>query len=80
MNYSEIVSEDTNKWVKKLMENFSLRICGIDVFVKDSINNPKSFCIIEINHDPNLVGIYELGHQDKTMQIWNEVLEKYFKQ
>ena len=79
-NYTEKISEQTKNWVHKLTNFLQLRICGIDVFVKDSINNPESFIIIEINQNPNLSGIYEAGYQKKALEIWKEVLDKYFKE
>jgi len=77
-NYTEIVSKETKKWIKKLMKDLSLRVCGIDVFIKNSKNNPNEFIIIEINHNPNLTGIYELGYKEKALQIWGKILNKYF--
>lgn len=76
--YSELASEKTKEWIKQLMKDFSLRVCGIDVFVQNSIDEPDGFTVIEINHNPNLTGIYELGHKEKVMQIWKKVLERYF--
>ncbi len=77
-NYKEEVSYETMKWVQQLMKDLQLRVCGIDVFVSDSINNPKSFTIIEINHNPSLEGIYNLGYQKKVFSIWKKILQKYF--
>ncbi len=78
INYSEEVSNETKKWVKNLTETLQIRICGIDVFVEDSINNPDSFTVIEVNHNPNLTGIYEYGKKEKVFSIWKEILNKYF--
>jgi cyanophycin synthetase len=77
-NYSKTVSAETSKWVKSIMKDMSLRVCGIDVFVEKSIDDPKGFIVIEINHNPNFSGIYELGHKDEVLKIWGEILEKHF--
>ncbi len=77
-NYSEEVSDETKLWVKTLMKDLSLRVSGIDVFVETSINEPNGFTIIEINHNPNLSGIYNLGHKEKVMTIWGKILSAYF--
>ena len=79
-DYSEIVSKETCEWVKKLMQDLSLRICGIDVFVKKSIDNPDGFIIIEINGSPSLSWIYKLGHQNKALGIWEKILKKFFEE
>lgn len=78
-NYSEQVSGKTQKWVKQIMKDLGLRICGIDVFVEKSIDDPNSFIIIEVNASPGLAGIYELGKKEKVMEIWGKVFKKFFE-
>ena len=77
-NYSEDVSDKTRDWVRRLLKDISLRVSGVDIFSSKSIDDPDGFTIIEINSSPSLVGIYELGHKETVLNIWKEILKKYF--
>ncbi|MDA3840588.1 MAG: hypothetical protein PF572_05885 [Patescibacteria group bacterium] len=78
-NYKKVVPTQINKWVSGLMKVFSLKVCGIDIFVDGDSDFPDNFIVIEVNPNPGLSGIYREGYKDDTMEIWRIVLEKYFK-
>jgi D-alanine-D-alanine ligase-like ATP-grasp enzyme len=77
-DYKKRVSKEVEKWVFELMKIFSLRICGIDIFVDGSINNPNDFIVIEVNSNPSLTGIYKEGYNKDVLKIWNKIFKKYF--
>lgn len=79
-NYSEKVSKETQKWVKKVTDIFSIRVCGIDIFTKSDINNPEDFIVIEINSNPFLSGIKKIGKNEKVFQIWKKITDKFFNE
>jgi len=79
LNYTEIVSPKTKAWAKKLTLDFGLRVCGIDVFAKNGLDDPDGFIVIELNNNPGLVGIYDYGKKEKVMEIWGKILDQYFK-
>jgi len=79
-NYQSSFSSKTKEWVKKLMVHIPLRVCGIDIFSKNNLENPDGFTIIEINHSPSLSGIYRSGHSKEAVNIWIKILKKYFEE
>lgn len=79
-DYQENVSPEVSEWVRCLMKDCSLRVCGIDVFVDGDIDDPKNFIICEINQGPGLSGICSIGKEEKAVQIWEEILRKYFEE
>ncbi len=78
-DYTEEVSDETRKWAKELVETLNLRVCGIDVFASDSINNPDGFTIIEVNQCPSVKGIYDMGKKEKALGIFRKVFSRYFQ-
>lgn len=78
-NYHPSASKKVNAWAKKLTQEINLSVCGIDVFVDGSIEDPENFTILEVNSNPSLKGIYELGEMEKVMEVWRKVLRLYFK-
>ena len=78
VDYSENVTEKLEKWAAKIAKSLNLCICGIDIFVKNGLDNPDDFIVIEVNGNPNLKGITQIGHQDKAIEIWKKVLDIYF--
>jgi len=78
-NYSTQFSKATQEWVKKLSQDLSLRVCGIDVFTSSNLDNPEDFTIIEVNANPSLSGIYEHGETETALKIWEKILNKYFQ-
>jgi len=78
--YTEAVSSATNEWVRNIMDDLSIRICGIDIFSHGTLDDPNDFTIIEINQSPGLSGIYDLGKHEKVFNIWKTVFEKYFSE
>ena len=77
-HYHPQASGVVNAWAKKLTDQINLSVCGIDVFVDGTIEDPKNFTILEVNSNPSLKGIYELGEVEKAMGVWGRVLEAYF--
>lgn len=79
VDYSEKVSAETEDWAKRISTVMGLNICGIDVFARNGINDSSQFMVIEVNGNPNLKGISNIGKQDKAVEIWGKVLSEYFK-
>ncbi len=77
VHYAEDVSEKTKKWIRKLAKTVDLRVFGVDLFVED-INDSDYFTILEINSNPGLNGIWEMGKQNKVFDIWGMVFQKFF--
>lgn len=79
-NYTEQLSKKTQERVQQVMKDIGIRVCGIDIFTKNGIDHPENFITIEINSAPSLVGIYELGQEQKALEIRGKICEKYFKE
>ena len=78
VDYWDEVSEQTKQWARQISNDMQMRVCWIDVFVDESINNPDSFTVIEINHNPNLARVYDMWKKDKVLGIWKKILSMYF--
>ena len=78
-NYTAKIPEKIQNWAKKIAQDVRLRVCGIDVFASD-VNNPETYIVIEINSNPSLKGICELGEKEKAISIWKEIIDKYFNE
>jgi len=76
--YVKEVPKKVENWVSELMNVFSLKVCGIDIFVDGDIGNPNNFIVIELNPNPGLSGIYRAGYKKDAIDIWGEILKKYF--
>ncbi len=79
-DYRTEVSEATMEWARKVADIFSLRVCGIDVFVNGSVDDPAGFTVIEVNQNPNLTGIFDMGEEEKALGIWGKILRGYFNE
>lgn len=60
---------------KSIANLFGLRVCSIDV-IKCISKNTKNSVILEVNQNP---GLHRLK-QRKEIEIWGEILDKYFKE
>ena len=74
VDYSETISDATQKWLKEISRCLNLRLMGLDIFVEDSINNPESLIVLEVNHNPEHKG----ARQEKVEDIISRVCQKYF--
>lgn len=77
-DYNERFTQETKEWAKNLYKITGNHIIGVDIFTSQGPNNPDSFTIIELNHQPSLVGIWEAGHQDMVYHVWDQIFKKYF--
>ena len=75
--YAEEVSEGVREWVRGIADITHLRVFGVDVFA-DDLNDPGSFTVLEVNSNPGLNGVWELGKKDMVFGIWGEVFGKIF--
>ena len=75
--YTEEIPPITQEWIKKLTKVSKLRVFGVDLFA-DDLADPNTFTILEINANPGLNGVWELGKKEKVFAIWKQVFEKYF--
>ena len=76
-DYTEEVSPGVKDWIEKLSDAFGLRVFGVDFFASD-IENPDTFTILEMNGNPSLGGIWELGKKEKVYEIWGKIFTEYF--
>jgi len=77
--YRKKANKEINNWAKLLTDAMSLRICGIDVFVDGSVEDPKNYTVIEVNANPGLAGIYRAGFREDALKISGSILGKFFK-
>lgn len=77
--FEEDIPEILKKYVKNLINLFKIDVCWIDIFVKNWLNNPNWFKIIEINWNPNFESIIETWKIEQSKNIWKKILDIYFK-
>ncbi|MEM7182503.1 MAG: hypothetical protein AAF518_16435 [Spirochaetota bacterium] len=68
----------TKNWVREITDAMSIRVCGIDIFVENGIDDPSGYIVIELNHNPGLSGFYNTGYEKKVTQVLGKILKKYF--
>ncbi|MCP4441071.1 MAG: hypothetical protein GY810_19275 [Aureispira sp.] len=78
VDYDESVRPVLNKWASDLIKVFGLEMAGVDVF-GESLDNPEDLIVLEINGVPSLSSIYDGGHQDKVLDLWEKMLNRYFE-
>lgn len=71
------VSPACEKWAVNVVKTLGLRVCGIDFFTENSIDDaPQDFTVIELNSNPSLKTLYHLGYETLITSILEEILEK----
>jgi len=78
INYTEKVPKNVALWAKKLYQTTGLNVFAVDFFTKGKISEPEKYLIIEINSSPALSGIFNLGHKDRAVEIWGEIMKTFF--
>jgi glutathione synthase/RimK-type ligase-like ATP-grasp enzyme len=65
-------------WVAEMTRWFGLRVCGIDFFAPADLTDPDSFIVLEVNSNPSLTTLYEMGHSELGIAIWQRLFERAF--
>ena len=80
-NLTTTIPPECEEWAVKTAKTMGLRICGIDFFTPDSINdNPKDFLVIEVNGNPSLKVVWGLGYQLLIKAIWQYIVKTSLKE
>lgn len=67
-------------WAARIAGTVKLRICGIDLFAPQSVDDdPGEFCILEVNSSPALKTIWEMGERDVVRAIWAQAIAAALK-
>lgn len=75
------VPEPVKEWGKKIAETMGLRVCAVDFFAPESVDeNPTDFVVLEVNGNPSLKTIWGLGHQTLARRIWHTILTKALRE
>ncbi len=79
-DFRQEVSDECRVWAAGVAKAFGLKVCGIDVFApNDMDDNPENYIVTEVNGNPYLETISRFGYYDLAVQIWEEVLDIYFR-
>lgn len=76
-DYHETLAPRVEAWIRALSEVVKLRVYGVDIFVSD-LNDPDSFVILEINAQPTMRRMWQLGRREKIVGIWGEIMRRFF--
>lgn len=78
IEYRDKIPKAIHDWAKELYKVTGLGVFGVDVFTKGEWDDPANYLIIEVNSNPFLKGIYDLGKKEKAKEICGLILDKYF--
>lgn len=55
-------------------------VMGIDFFSYGEIQSAQSPVVIEVNGNPSLRGAWEAGHKELCLDIWQDIMLRYFNE
>ncbi|NOQ35563.1 MAG: hypothetical protein GQ569_06670 [Methylococcaceae bacterium] len=80
-NFTTTIPPECTEWGVKIAKIIGLRICAIDFFTHDTINdNPEDFLVIEVNGNPSLKMVWSLGYQLLVKAIWQYIVKTCLKE
>lgn len=76
------VPEHLTNWALKAAATLDLEVCGFDVISQTPLTEAplSDLTILEANANPSLLGIWNLGHTDIAIEVWQRILQRAFSQ
>lgn len=69
---------EVDAWASGVARAMGLRVCALDVFSDAPIaEEPRAATIIEINANPILKTVWDLGETETVRSIWYDVIERH---